>query len=170
MLRVFTPSADAMHTAGLRGEMCVAAWGILDGHSLPDHEGYGVFAKSGIDGMQSMSSTYFGTNITKNTANVDTELQQGVSLSQAAVGIGTQIDPSLADCPPVGPMGCTEPGGQCYDWSETKLRSFVSSLAERGVTTLTLWRADIDAEGECTEPYFFDVAEEFLAGSHVPHS
>jgi hypothetical protein len=26
-------------------------------------------------------------------------------------------------------------------------------------------RADIDAEGDCTEPYYFAVAEKFLAGA-----
>ena len=155
----------AMHGVGLRAEMCVSGWGILDGHALPNHEGYGVYAATGVDAMQSMSSTYFGTNVTKNLHNVDTELRQGVSLAQLSAGIGTQIDPQLDPaCPAVGPMGCKIPGGQCYEWDEAKLRSFVGSLVERKVSTLTMWRADIDAEGDCTEPYYFAVAEAFLQG------
>jgi hypothetical protein len=153
----------AMHGVGLRAEMCVSGWGILDGHALPNHEGYAIYAATGVDTMQSMSSTYFGTNVTKNLNNVDTELRQGVSLAQLSAGIGTQIDPRLDPaCPAVGPMGCKIPGGQCYEWDEAKLRSFVGSLVERKVSTLTMWRADIDAEGDCTEPYYFAVAEAFL--------
>ena len=157
--------SSAMHAAGLTAHMCVAGWGILDGHVLPNHEGYGIYAKTGVDVMMSMSSTYFGKNVTKNIAAVDTELSQGVSLGQLAAGIGTQIDPSIdPTCPKVPPMGCKTPGGQCYDWSETKLRSFVAALVERNVTTIDMWRADIDAEGFCTEPYYFDVAAKFLEG------
>lgn len=29
---------NAMHGQGLRAEMCVSSWGILDGHELPDGE------------------------------------------------------------------------------------------------------------------------------------
>ena len=91
-----------------------------------------------------------------------------MSLRQLAAGIGTQIDPKLsASCPPVGPMGCKQSGGQCYDWSEPKLTSFVASLVQRGIRTIDMWRADIDAEGDCTEPWYFDVAEKFLAGNDV---
>jgi hypothetical protein len=61
-------------------------------------------------------------------------------------------------------MGCKTAGGQCYDWSEAKLTSFVASLVQRGVRTIDMWRADIDAEGDCTEPYYFTIAEKFLAG------
>ena len=105
--------------------------------------------------------TYFGTNISKNLENVDKELREGVSLRQLAAGVGTQIDPSLSRCPAVGPMGCKKPGGQCYDWTATKLASFVDGLIRRGVRTVDMWRADIDAERDCTEPYFF-------GGSAVP--
>ena len=31
--------AAAMHKYGLRAEMCVSSWGILDGHELPNGEG-----------------------------------------------------------------------------------------------------------------------------------
>jgi hypothetical protein len=160
-----TAFSQAMHEHGLRAEMCVSAWGILDGHALPNGEGYGIYAKTGVDKMMSMSGTYFGTNVTNNLVNVDNELHDGVSLHQLAVGIGTQIDPTISGgCPPVGPMGCKVAGGQCYNWTEQKLTSFVAALVERGVTTIDMWRADIDAEGDCTAPYYFEVAENFLAG------
>jgi hypothetical protein len=155
----------AMHAQGLKAEMCVSSWGILDGHLLPNGEGYGVYAKTGVDVMMSMAGTYFGTNVSRNLQNVDKELKDGVSLSQLAAGIGTQIDPKMsASCPPVGPMGCKTAGGQCYNWSEAKLTSFVASLVQRGVHSIDMWRADIDAEGDCTEPYYFKIAENFLAG------
>jgi hypothetical protein len=155
-----------MHKYGLKAEMCVSAWGILDGHELPNGEGYGIYAKTGVDKMMSMSGTYFGTNVTNNLVNVDTELRDGVSLHQLAAGIGTQIDPSIsAGCPAVGPMGCKVAGGQCYNWTEQKLTSFVAALVVRGVTTIDMWRADIDAEGDCTAPYYFAVAEKFLGGA-----
>jgi hypothetical protein len=39
--------------------------------------------------MMSMASTYFGTNLTKNMYNVEREMEQGVSLGQLAVGVGS---------------------------------------------------------------------------------
>ena len=162
-----TAFAAAMHKEGLKAEMCVSSWGILDGHLLPGGEGYGIYAKTGVDVMMSMAGTYFGTNVSRNLENVDNELKDGVSLSQLAAGIGTQIDMSISpSCPPVGPMGCKTAGGQCCDWSEAKLTSFVASLVQRGVRTIDMWRADIDAEGDCTEPYYFTIAEKFLAGDY----
>ena len=115
--------------------------------------------------MMSMAGTYYGTNVTRNLANVDTELKDGVSLTQLAAGIGTQIDMTMSpDCPAVRPMGCHVPGGQCYNWTEARLATFVGGLVERGVERIDIWRADIDDEGGCTEPYFFSMAEKFLAG------
>eukprot|EP00040_Diaphanoeca_grandis_P002922 m.23116 g.23116 ORF g.23116 m.23116 type:complete len:320 (-) comp14076_c1_seq1:59-1018(-) len=155
----------AMHNVGLKAEMCVSSWGILDGHELPNGEGYGVFAKTGVDVMMSMAGTYYGTNLTKNLVNVDNELKDGVSLTQLAAGIGTQIDPTISDtCPPVKAMGCKVTGGQCYNWTETRLASFVTSLVDRNVTTIDMWRADIDSEGVCTEPWYFEVTAKFLSG------
>ena len=104
--------------------------------------------------MMSMSGTYFGTNLTKDLHNVDTELRQGVSLDQLAAGVGTQIDPSLAACPTVKPMGCPRPGGQCYNWTEPRLDSFVALLEQRGVRSIDMWRADIDDEGNCTARWY----------------
>ena len=58
--------AAAMHKEGLKAEMCVSSWGILDGHLLPGGEGYGIYARTGVDVMMSMAGTYFGTNVSKN--------------------------------------------------------------------------------------------------------
>ena len=142
----------AMHAVHSAAEMCTSDWGILDGHRLP--EGYGLYAVTGVDRMMSMAGTYFGTNLTKNRYNVDLELKQGVSLSQLAVGIGTMIEPSCA----------TGPAKWDYNWTEAKLNEFVAFVEQRQITRLYFWRADIDDEGDCTSPYFFDVARRWLAG------
>jgi len=143
--------SEGMHSVGMSLEMCTAAWGILDGHSTP--EGYGIFSKTGVDVMMSMSSTYFGTNITKNKENVMNEIEQGVSLSQLAVGIGTMIS---SPCP-------TGEGKRDYEWTEADLRSFTDWIGEtKDIRRLDFWRADIDNEGDCTEKYYFDVARNFL--------
>ena len=139
--------------------MCVSSWGILDGHTV--EEGYGVYAATGVDKMMSMASTYFGTNVSSNEANVALELAQGVgNPGQLSVGIGTMI----ADSPPRA--ACPTGGGKWdYNWTEARLRSFVLDyLAAPPVDAqdLVFWRADIDNEGNCTEPYFFNVAREFL--------
>lgn len=124
----------AMHSAGIKAEMCVSSWGILDGHFLKNGEGYGVYAKTGVDVMMSMAGTYFGSNVTKDLYNVDLEIKQGVSLSQLAVGIGTQINPSVAaGCPAVGPMGCKAAGGQCYNWTQPRLEASASTFRIDGI-------------------------------------
>lgn len=157
--------SKAMHAEGLKAEMCVSSWGILDGHFLPNNEGYGIYAKTGVDTMMSMAGTYYGNNITNDLVNVDLELKQNVSISQLAAGIGTRIEPKIsASCPTVKPMGCKIAGGQCYNWTETRLTSFIASLEKRGVKHIDFWRADIDEEGVCTEPWYFAAAEKFLAG------
>ena len=60
--------SDAMHRVGLLCEMCISDWGILDGHTID--EGYGIYAAAGVDRMMSMAGTYYGTNVSKNEANV----------------------------------------------------------------------------------------------------
>lgn len=147
--------SHAMQAVGLQAEMCTSDWGILDGHTVP--EGYGLYASTGVDRMMSMAGTYFGTNLSKNRYNFDLERAQGVTLDQLAVGVGTMI----AD-------GCaTGPGKWNYNWTEAKLRDFVSYVQKADTRALDIWRADIDNEGDCTEPYYFDVAAAFLAGRPV---
>ena len=43
-------------------------------------------------------------------------------------------------------------------------RDFVGFVESRSISKLYFWRADIDDEGECTAPYYFDVARRWLAG------
>jgi hypothetical protein len=148
----------AMHAAGLRAEMCVSDWGILDGHFLKNGEGYGVYAKTGVDTMMSMAGTYYGTNISRNMWNVDLEIKQGVSLSQLAVGVGSVVSPS---CP--GAVPGTVPNR--YNWTDAKLQQFVSFISRKGVTQLDIWRVDIGAETDCTEPWIIEIAEKFTAGA-----
>ncbi|GMH74450.1 hypothetical protein TL16_g06469 [Triparma laevis f. inornata] len=140
----------SLATVNVDLEMCTSAWGILDGHTVDS--GYGIYADTGVNLMQSMSGTYFGTNITRNIENVELELKQGVSLEQLAVGIGTMIQD-----------GCeTGPGKWDYDWNEENLRAFIKEVDDLGAEKLVIWRADIDNEGDCTEEYFLDVAREWL--------
>jgi hypothetical protein len=40
---------QAMHKVGLKAEMCVSDWGILDGHFLKNGEGYGVHVVDNSD-------------------------------------------------------------------------------------------------------------------------
>ena len=157
---------EALHGAGLQAEMCVSSWGILDGHTVDG--GYGVYAATGVDRMMSMASTYYGTNVSRNEANVELELAQGVSNpGQLSVGIGTMIADGTDGTDRVsGEAPCpTGPAKWDYNWTEARLRSFVLDyLAAPPVSAqeIVFWRADIDNEGNCTEPYYFDVAREFL--------
>eukprot|EP01052_Picozoa_sp_SAG31_P037861 SAG31_NODE_4959_length_2834_cov_2.184644_1_plen_646_part_00 len=159
----------AMHGVGLMAEMCVSDWGILDGHFLRNGTscsgadcGYGVYAQTGVDVMMSMAGTYFGSNLTKNKHNVDLELKQGVSLSQLAVGIGSSVSP---DCGPPLPRG-----PNAYNWTEARLDEFVGYIGGRGVAQLDIWRVDIGAETNCTEPWVLAITEKFLAGSAPQHN
>jgi hypothetical protein len=71
--------------------------------------------------------------VSNNLVNVDKELKDGVSLKQLAAGIGTRIDPSISpECPVVKPMGCKTPGGQCYNWTEARLTTFVDGAMLSG--------------------------------------
>ena len=48
-----------------------------------------LYAQTGVDGMMSMASTYFGTNLSSNEMWVQKELDDDVSLEQLRVGIGS---------------------------------------------------------------------------------
>jgi hypothetical protein len=48
------------------------------------------------------------------------------------------------------------------------MREFARFLVEKAVTQLTIWRADIDFESDCTEPWVIQIAEEFLNGTLAP--
>eukprot|EP01052_Picozoa_sp_SAG31_P042042 SAG31_NODE_6551_length_1981_cov_0.868757_4_plen_111_part_01 len=93
----------------------------------------------------------YGSNVSKNEYNVALELKQGVSRSQLAVGVGSAIQPT---CPTrVPPMGCHTAGGQCYNWTAARMSEFVGFIEAKGVTQLDIWRADIDVQTNCTEPW-----------------
>eukprot|EP01043_Picozoa_sp_COSAG02_P044605 COSAG02_NODE_4001_length_5930_cov_20.519122_2_plen_230_part_00 len=98
---------------------CVSATGgfLMVTSSKMEKDIIMVYA-TGVDTMMSMPGTYYGTNLTKNEYNVELELKQGVKLSQLAAGVGSTI---REDCPTtVPPMGCHDPGGHCYNWTETR--------------------------------------------------
>jgi hypothetical protein len=73
--------AAALHAVGVDLEMCVSSWGILTNFSL--------YASTGVDGMMSMASTYYGKSVTGNEGWVRKEQSGGVSPSQLRVGVGT---------------------------------------------------------------------------------
>ena len=113
--------ASALHARGRTLDICVSSWNILTE--------FGLYAKNGVDGMMSMASTYFGTNVSSNEEWVRKELADGVSLAQLRVGIGsTNAIFSKWD----------------YNWTESRLTAFVGWLEAQGVLHIDLWRTDID--------------------------
>lgn len=137
------------HRVGVETAMCISSWSILTK--------FGLYAATGVDSMMSMASTYFGKNVASNQEWVSKELAQNVSLSQLAVGIGTMtVDPASEKWD--------------YQWTETKLRSFVSWLQTRDVQNIDVWRADIDTLNGTTAEYYYHVLAEFLSGTPVPTS
>jgi hypothetical protein len=76
---------EEMHSHGLKTGMCVSSYPILTS--------FGLYAKTGVDQMMSMASTYFGRDVHgTNEYWVNTEIAAGVSLSQLHVGIGSTND------------------------------------------------------------------------------
>ena len=135
----------AMHLHGKDVEMCIAGWGIL--------RYYDVFAGT-VDTAMSMSSTYFGTDITFNERNIELEMAAGISVNSISVGIGTMLKPS-----------CAQRQKWNYKWSKSSLHSFISWIKRQNIHKIAFWRADIDAPGSgsyCTEPWYFDLAKMFL--------
>lgn len=133
--------ADELHRRGPTLEICVSSWSILTQ--------FGLYAATGVDGMMSMASTYFGTNLSRNEDWVQRELRSGVSLQQLRVGIGStnHIHQKWN-----------------YNWTEARLRAFVDWLIARRIRHLDVWRTDIDALNATngTEPWVYDTVRHFL--------
>lgn len=134
------------HKLNVKTAMCVSSWSILTE--------FGLYAATGVDSMMSMASTYFGKNVPSNQAWVSKELAQKVSLSQLAVGVGTMT---------------ADPSSQKWDyqWTEAKLRGFVSWLQAQHVLTIDVWRADIDNLNGAAQQYYYDILNDFLKGTPV---
>jgi hypothetical protein len=79
--KLVTALAAALHREGKELDMCVSDWSILTAFSL--------YAKTGVDHMMSMASTYSGVNVSHNRDYVMREQAAGVTPSQLAVGIGS---------------------------------------------------------------------------------
>jgi len=137
--------STGMHAQGMEAAMCVSSWGILTK--------FGLYAKTGIDSMMSMASTYFGRDVSQNEDWVTSMLNQGTSLDQAAIGVGT-----------VQASGHEDSQKWDYKWSSSKLHNFVSWLQRRGIRNLDIWRSDIDSLNGVPEQYFYDITAAFLAG------
>jgi len=137
--------STGMHREGMEAAMCVSSWGIMTK--------FGLYAKTGVDSMMTMASTYFGRDVSANKDWVTTMLNQGTSLDQAAIGVGT-----------MQASGHTDSQQWDYKWSSSKLHSFVSWLQDNEIRNLDVWRSDIDSLTGAPEQYFYDYAEAFLAG------
>ncbi len=138
-----TAMATATHAQGVELDICVSSWGVLDNFT--------AFAGTGVDGMMSMASTYFGTNITGNEEWVLKEQAQGVSASQLRVGIGSA-------------NAVWQKWN--YNWTEPRFDTFVSWLEQHSVQHIDLWRTDLDTTNATngTAPWMIDRLETFLLG------
>ena len=140
-----TSLAKALHSRNCKLEMCVSSWSILTEFSL--------YSKTGVDGMMSMAATYKGTNVSVNEGWVAEELLlEGVSRDQCRVGIGsTNSMYQKWD----------------YNWTQTRLHSFVAYLVTHGVRHLDVWRTDIDALNATngTDDWVYDTTAKFLQQS-----
>lgn len=143
--------STSMHSEGMEVAMCVSSWGILTK--------FGLYAKTGIDSMMTMASTYFGRDVSANKDWVTAMLNQGTSLDQAAVGVGTM----QAD-------GHKDSQKWDYQWSSSKLHNFVSWLQDQEIRNLDVWRSDIDSLTGAPEQYFYDYTEAFLAAKTLPQA
>jgi hypothetical protein len=134
--------AAELHVHGLSLGMCVSSWSILTEFSL--------YAKTGVDNMMSMASTYYGKNIAGNEEWMSKELAAGVSLSQLHVGIGST-------------NSITQKWD--YEWTEAGFKSFMGWLQSRKIQNIDIWRTDIDTLNatDGTAQWIYDGVAEFLA-------
>ena len=133
---------DGLHHVGVESAMCVSSWSILTE--------FGLYAKTDVDNMMSMASTYFGRDVGSNKQWVGQEIKQGVSLSQLHVGIGSTN--SIFE-------------GWNYQWTQQKFEDFMSWLETQKVQNVDLWRTDIDVINATngTAPWVYSGLEKFLA-------
>ncbi|XP_009861855.3 uncharacterized protein LOC100184569 [Ciona intestinalis] len=100
--------------------MMTSSWGIL--------KYYDVYASSNCTFIGSMSSTYFGTDLEENEANVE-EMATSIEPDRLYIGIGAM-------------HGNSTVGGRDYDWTEGKLNSFLYWLHEKGIVHLHVYPGD----------------------------
>lgn len=166
--------ATYMHDEGLELEMCVSSWSILTSFEYvprfsrianssirrcenaartltTSNSNDSVYADTGVDGMMSMASTYFGTNVTSDEGWVEKERTEGVSREQLRVGIGTTN--SIVE-------------KWDYNWTQPRFESFVTFLEEKDVRSIDLWRTDIDATNatNATATWMVSGLQHFLSG------
>lgn len=141
----------ALHAHGLTIDICVSDWSILGADS------FGLYARTGLDRMMSMASTYSGLNVSHNQEYVRLEQAAGVSSSQLAVGVG-----SVSSTP--------HPSDPGYNWTEAALAAFVQWCEDRGVQSIDLWRADLNTLNpvDGTAPWVYKILANFLSGGRGP--
>jgi hypothetical protein len=139
-----TNSYDNENNRGCQLDMCVSNWGILDR--------YGVYSAAAVDGMMSMSSTYYGSNIALNEKNVLSEIVQNVSFRQLRVGIGSTNSIFFK---------------WDYQWTPAKFDQFLDFLKTVRVRHIDIWRTDISTLNATngTVPWVYDGIANFLAES-----
>ena len=123
-----TKLASALHASKLKLAVCISDWGILGASHWP------VLRAAGADQYVSMGSTYkrqgIGGGDTVGKAHV-LAMQATFAADSLVVGIGS-----------MAPPGCDHLTDD-YGWDASSLSDFVGWLAQRGVQSIAVWRADI---------------------------
>ena len=146
--------AKAAHAKGLRLGVCIGNWGIVDAHEVP--QGMKIYESAGADILMSMGATYHAYgDLSKDRDFVSEVYSQGVAQGTYSVGVGTTLT-----------SGCPRPAKTDFNWTEASLGAWFNWLSDdtRAPAAIDVWRADIDAPGNCTEPFFFPALAKWLAG------
>merc|ERR1712217_550031 len=127
--------------------MDVAGWGILK--DLP------VYAGAALDVYTSMTPTY--------------DRQAALSPKGEAFVQAMASNFSQAAAAGIGSVTAASDRGTCaqmpdYGWSSDTLKQFLATIASKGISTVDVWRCDIDGYGE-TIGWFIDALASFLSGS-----
>merc|ERR1712083_1282998 len=109
---------------------------------------------TGVDTMMSMASRYFGKDVASNQQWATQEMEQHVTKSQLAVGIGTMTTNATS-------------AKWDYQWDAAKLHNFMAWLQEHDIGNVDIWRADIDNLNGTAEEYYYDLIADFLQGTPV---
>jgi len=136
--------ATALAPTGLRVGMDIAYWGILGKSFWPNYLG------RGITRFTSMTPTYDGNNVSVNEAFVREALSALPSGSFAA-GVASVLDPLVPPCPWLS------------NWTDATFPPFLEWLAAEGVSTVDVWKCDIDDYRNSTPAWMFDALAAFLA-------
>jgi hypothetical protein len=142
--------AAAVAPLNLSVGMDIAGWGLLDAQFWPAYLG------RGLTRFTSMTPTYDATNVTEDKVFV-AQAMAALPAGTFAAGVGTVLTDE-ARCGKNMPR---------YLWTEATFEPFVNYIAGAGVTTIDVWRCDIDLPypaPDPTAPWYFAALSRFLAG------